>query len=62
MSETSHRVAALSELQAKGRMLGKHGDKQVALFHSPKGVYACNNRCPHDGYPLSQGPWSKAVF
>mgnify|MGYP002037594384 FL=1 len=36
-------------------MLVKHGDKQVALFHSPKGVYACNNRCPHEGYPLSQG-------
>ena len=51
MSKTSHRVASLSELQAKGRMLVK----QVALFHSPKGVYACNNRCPHEGYPLSQG-------
>ena len=55
MPETSHRVASLSELQAKGRMLVKHGDKQVALFHSPKGVYARNNRCPHEGYPLSQG-------
>ena len=51
MSKTSHRVASLSELQAKGRMLVK----QVALFHRPKGVFACNNRCPHAGYPLSQG-------
>ena len=50
MSETSHHVASLSELQAKGRMLVK----QVALFHSPKGVYARNSRCPHEGYPLSQ--------
>ncbi|MDD9913291.1 MAG: Rieske 2Fe-2S domain-containing protein [Rhodospirillaceae bacterium] len=55
MSETPHRVASLSELQTKGRILIKHGDKQVALFHGPKGVYACNNRCPHEGYPLSQG-------
>jgi len=53
MSETSLRVASLSELQAKGRILVKRGDKQVALFHSHKGVYACNNRCPHQGYPLS---------
>ena len=51
MSKTSHRVASLSELQAKGRMLVK----QVALFHSPKGVYARDNRCPHEGHPLSQG-------
>ena len=43
MSETSHHVASFSELQAKGRMLVKHGDKQVALFHSPKSVCACNN-------------------
>ncbi len=55
MTDTPHRVASLSELQAKGRMLVKHGGKQVALFHGPKGVYACNNRCPHEGYPLSQG-------
>ena len=55
MTKTMHRVASLSELQAKGRMLVKHGDRQVALFHGPKGVYACNNRCPHEGYPLSQG-------
>lgn len=55
MTDTSHRVASLSELQTKGRMLIKHGGKQIALFHGPKGVYACNNRCPHEGYPLSQG-------
>lgn len=55
MTDTAHRVASLSELQAKGRMLIKHGDKQVVLFHGPKGVFACNNRCPHEGYPLSQG-------
>ncbi len=36
MSETPHRVASLSELQTKGRILIKHGDKQVALFHGPK--------------------------
>ena len=55
MTETLHRVASLSELQNNGRMLIKHGGKQVALFLGPKGVYACNNRCPHEGYPLSKG-------
>ena len=58
MTDTAHRVASLSELQAKGRMLIKQEGKQIALFHGPKGVYACNNRCPHEGYPLSQGTLS----
>ncbi len=32
--------------------------KQIALFDSPQGVRACNNLCPHEGYPLSQGSLS----
>ena len=27
----------------------------MALFLSDKGVFACNNRCPHEGYPLVEG-------
>ena len=29
--------------------------RQIALFHTPRGVLACNNRCPHEGYPLREG-------
>ena len=29
--------------------------RQIALFHSSEGVRACNNQCPHEGYPLSEG-------
>ncbi len=49
------KVAALDELAREGRMLIKKGRRQVALFHGPKGVFACNNRCPHEGYPLMEG-------
>ncbi|WP_420345770.1 Rieske (2Fe-2S) protein [Pelagibius sp.] len=49
------RVGTLAELQAKGRHLLKTGSKQIAVFASESGVYACNNRCPHEGFPLMEG-------
>ncbi len=33
------------------RLMGK----QIALFQTPSGIRACDNRCPHEGYPLSEG-------
>ena len=53
-------VAALDELAARGRRVVKVGRKQIALFHhadwgADGGVLACNNRCPHEGYPLVEG-------
>ena len=48
-------VAAFEELRDKGRIVVKRDGKQVALFNSEKGVFACNNRCPHEGYPLVEG-------
>ena len=50
-------VAALplAELEAKGRALVKRGGRQIALFATPGGVRAIANRCPHEGYPLSEG-------
>lgn len=52
------RVAALAELQAEGRMVLRLAGKQVALFRTDSGVFACNNRCPHEGYPLREGSLS----
>ena len=49
------RVASLAELKARGRVLVRIDGKQIALFSGEKGVFACNNRCPHEGYPLSEG-------
>ena len=52
---TMVRVADLETLQAKGRHLFKAGGKQIAVFASGDRVFACNNRCPHEGYPLMEG-------
>ena len=48
-------AGSLEDLAAKGRRLLRHDGKQVALFHTSGGVFACNNRCPHEGYPLMEG-------
>ena len=48
-------VGPLETLQEKGRQLLKAGGKQIAVFAGEAGVYACNNRCPHEGYPLMEG-------
>ncbi len=49
------RVAPLQELLEKGRYLFKAEGKQIAVFAGEDGVFACNNRCPHEGYPLMEG-------
>jgi nitrite reductase/ring-hydroxylating ferredoxin subunit len=33
--------------------------KQIAVFSTPDGIRACDNRCPHEGYPLSEGSLSQ---
>lgn len=50
-----HRVATVEQLEAKGRIVAKIEDKQLAIFQTKAGMFAINNRCPHEGYPLSEG-------
>lgn len=49
------RACSREELERAGRKLLRAGAKQIVLFETAKGVRACNNRCPHEGYPLSEG-------
>lgn len=48
---------ASSELDDKPKVV-KLGARQIAIFRSGDRIYACNNRCPHEGYPLSEGTLS----
>ena len=45
----------LDELAAKGKAVLRHEGRQILLLHTERGVFACANRCPHEGYPLSEG-------
>ena len=49
------RAASLEILKRKGRLVFRKAGRQIALFDTPQGVLACNNRCPHEGYPLREG-------
>jgi len=49
------RAIDLASLHGQGRALVRHEGRQIAVFATPDGVFACNNRCPHEGYPLSEG-------
>jgi nitrite reductase/ring-hydroxylating ferredoxin subunit len=44
-----------SELKAKGRKVLRRDGKQVLLIARDDRVFAIANRCPHEGYPLSEG-------
>ncbi len=55
MSAVWTRVARRAELAREGRLVVRPQGRQLALFDTPRGILACNNRCPHEGYPLSEG-------
>ncbi|TNE60640.1 MAG: Rieske (2Fe-2S) protein [Alphaproteobacteria bacterium] len=42
-------------LAGKGRAVFKIAGRQIVVFETESGLYAINNRCPHEGFPLSEG-------
>ncbi|HEX4597242.1 MAG TPA: Rieske (2Fe-2S) protein [Burkholderiaceae bacterium] len=49
------RAVSLDRLQSDRALTVRLAGKQVALFLHQEQVFACNNRCPHEGYPLVEG-------
>lgn len=45
----------LAALQENKVLMARVSGKQIAIFDTPQGIRACDNRCPHEGYPLSEG-------
>jgi len=43
------------DLRAKGRKVVRLNGKQILLIASGGQIFAIANRCPHEGYPLSEG-------
>jgi nitrite reductase/ring-hydroxylating ferredoxin subunit len=52
---TRVRVGSLDELKAEGCLVASAGGHRVAVFWHEGQVWAVDNRCPHMGFPLSQG-------
>src|SRR5690242_7022009 len=49
------RAVATADIPEGAGRLWRHGAKRIALFRTPAGVYAADNRCPHQGYALKDG-------
>jgi nitrite reductase/ring-hydroxylating ferredoxin subunit len=49
------RATSLDELRAAGRLVVHLDGHTVVLFHDGDGIHACDNRCPHMGFPLHRG-------
>ncbi|HWA90528.1 MAG TPA: Rieske 2Fe-2S domain-containing protein [Rhizomicrobium sp.] len=43
------------DLKALGRKVLRRGGKQILLIAAEGRIFAVANRCPHEGYPLSEG-------
>jgi nitrite reductase/ring-hydroxylating ferredoxin subunit len=48
------RAVATADIPDGQGKLWRHGDKRIA-FRTAAGVYAADNRCPHQGYALKDG-------
>src|SRR5689334_15308734 len=49
------RVADAAAVAAGRPIAVKVAGKHIALFAHDGRILACNNRCPHEGYPLVEG-------
>jgi len=48
-------ILAEAELARAGKVVIRHEGRQILVLQTRSGVFACTNRCPHEGYPLSEG-------
>jgi nitrite reductase/ring-hydroxylating ferredoxin subunit len=48
-------AASLTDLPEGGRITVHLDGHVIALFHTPEGIFAVDNRCPHMGFPLDRG-------
>ena len=55
-------MIGLEDLAAKGKVVVRRNGLQVLLIKFGRGVFACANRCPHEGYPLSEGVLSQGCL
>jgi nitrite reductase/ring-hydroxylating ferredoxin subunit len=56
------RAAAVDDISEGGARSFAYLDKRIALFRTPRGVYASDNRCPHQGYALVRGDVKDGVL
>ena len=53
-----HKLMPLAEFESKAVVMKRINGQQIAVFRAGDGFRACDNRCPHEGYPLCEGSLS----
>ena len=61
-AEHWHQAMPVTELEQQAIKMKRVAGKQIAFFMTADGVRACDNRCPHEGYPLSEGSLSSGCI
>ncbi|MCZ6881886.1 MAG: Rieske (2Fe-2S) protein [Gammaproteobacteria bacterium] len=57
-----HLAMPQSELERHSVKMVRISGKQIAFFNTADAIMACDNRCPHEGYPLSEGSLSQGCI
>jgi len=52
------KAVSIEKLENTGKLVVKISGKQILLIKSGEAIHAINNRCPHEGFPLSEGTLS----
>ncbi|MCI0735959.1 MAG: Rieske (2Fe-2S) protein [Beijerinckiaceae bacterium] len=52
----------MAKLKANDRAVIRQDGRQILPLHNGKDIFACANRCPHEGYPLSEGSLQGSVL
>jgi nitrite reductase/ring-hydroxylating ferredoxin subunit len=61
-NRTFVRAASLASLPEGGRMTVNLDGHVIALFRTPEGIFAVDNRCPHMGFPLARGTVNDCIL
>ena len=56
------KALAVEELESQQVKMLRIAGKQITFFATPEGIKACDNRCPHEGYPLAEGSLSQGCI
>ncbi len=56
------RASAVDDIKEGGARSFAYLDKRIALFRTPRGIFASDNRCPHQGYALVRGDVTDGVL
>ncbi|MDH3743019.1 MAG: Rieske 2Fe-2S domain-containing protein [Hyphomicrobiales bacterium] len=56
------KAISLAELEERSKAIVKLDGKQILVLLSAGRIYAFNNRCPHEGFPLAEGTLSEGCI